>query len=172
MPYTPTWNNPYLQQYQPYQQQANMPTIPQASISQQKSRVLVDGAAEAMNRFLMMYPASMLVPGFVSDELFDINGKQFHVLSIEADGRRNLETFDYKKHEEEKPVTIDGADFVSKREYDQFVAKVSAALEALNGVHAAVPATTAGGRRFPRGRKPPPGFPRLSARRACCAAPG
>lgn len=127
------------QQYQPYQQQVNMQNPMQPSMVQQRNRILVDGPTEAMNRFLMMYPANMLVSGFISDELFDVNGRQFHVLSVEADGRRNLETFDYKRHEEE-PVQIDGANFVSKQEYDQFVAKVSAALEALNGVHATVPA--------------------------------
>jgi hypothetical protein len=137
-PYTPTWQNPYLPQYnqgqpvQPMMQPYQQPT---------QQKVLVDGPTEAMNRFLMRYPANQLVPGFISDELFDVNGRQFHVLSVETDGRRNLETFDYKLHVEQQPVQIDGAQFVSKQEYDQFVAKVSAALEAINGVHAAVSAT-------------------------------
>lgn len=137
-PYQSTWQNPYLPQYnqsQPVQQMVQ----PYQQLTQQ--RVLVDGPTEAMNRFLMRYPANQLVPGFISDELFDVNGRQFHVLSVETDGRRNLETFDYKLHVEQQPVQIDGAQFVSKQEYDQFVAKVSAALEAINGVHAAVPAT-------------------------------
>lgn len=137
-PYQSTWQNPYLPQYnqgQPLQQMVQ----PYQQPTQQ--RVLVDGPTEAMNRFLMRYPANQLVPGFISDELFDVNGRQFHVLSVEADGRRNLETFDYKLHVEQQPVQIDGAQFVSKQEYDQFVAKVSAALEAINGVHESVPAT-------------------------------
>lgn len=142
-PYQSTWNNPYLPQGAvnlPYQ----MPQTVQPYQQPTQQRVLVDGPAEAMNRFLMRYPANQLVPGFISDELFDVNGRQFHVLSVETDGRRNLETFDYKLHVEQQPVQIDGAQFVSKQEYDQFVAKVSAALEAINGVHEPVPSAAAG----------------------------
>jgi hypothetical protein len=79
------------------------------------------------------------VPGFVSDTVWDVNGRQFYVLSIENDGRRNFETFDYSKHEDSKPIQIDGAQFVSRQEYDEFVKKVYAALGALDGVHATVP---------------------------------
>jgi hypothetical protein len=91
-----------------------------------------------MNRFLMRYPASMLVPGFVSEALFDINGRQFHTLSVEADGRRNLETFDYTLHVEQQPVQTDEAQFVSRQEFEQFTTKVNAALGALDGIHGPV----------------------------------
>lgn len=158
MPYQPTWNNQYLSQnpYQPVvpsvtypniaQQYQQVPTQGQATQGQgaqfQPDPVKVDGPTEAMNRFLMRY-SNMLVPGFISEPTFDVNGRQFYVLSVEQNGRRNLETFDYVPHVEEKPVEIDGAQFVSKQEYDQFVAKVSAALEAINnGIHGPVQGRT------------------------------
>lgn len=113
---------------QPYQQSV-----------QQQPRVLVDGPNEAMNRFLMRYPANVLVPGFVSDALFDVNGRQFHTLSIESDGRRNLETFDFFPHVEEQPVEINGVEFASKKEFDELAAKVNAVMEVVNGLHEPVP---------------------------------
>lgn len=126
MPYNPTWNNPYVAQYAP-------PVQPPLH-TQGVQRVMADGHVEANNRLLMMYQPSQLIPGFTSDAVWDVNGRQFYALSVESDGRRNFETFDYSKHVDEHPVQIDGAQFVSKQEYDTFVAKVSAALEALNGV--------------------------------------
>lgn len=155
MPYQPTWNNPYLSQnpyqpavpsqtYQPYQQQVSIPTTTQQTTAQPTmAAVKVDGPTEAMNRFLMRYPATVLVPGFISEPLFDINGHQFHTLSVEPDGRRNLETFDFVPHVDEQPVEIDGAQFVSRAEFDEFTAKVNAALGVLNGVHEPVPAASA-----------------------------
>lgn len=104
-----------------------------------------------MNRFLMMYPANQLVYGFVSDELFDVNGRQFYVLSVEADGRRNLETFDFTKHVEQ-PVVQETGDFVSRSEYESFVSEykdfvssMNNSLEALNGVYESVSATATDG---------------------------
>lgn len=154
MPYQPTWNNPYLAQnsyqpvlptqtYQPYQQQSAMAATQPVAAQQSMGAVKVDGPVEAMNRFLMRYPANVLVPGFISEPLFDVNGHQFHTLSVELDGRRNLETFDFQPHVEEQPVEIDGAQFVSREEFDKFTAKVNAALGVLNGVHETVPAAAA-----------------------------
>jgi len=133
--------------YQNYQQvPVQNPSYPmQYQQSQQgsygHSKIMADGAVEAQNRLLMMYQPNQLVPGFVSDTVWDVNGRQFYALSIENDGRRNFETFDYSKHEDSRPIQIDGAQFVSRQEYDEFVAKVSAALEVINGVRAAVPTT-------------------------------
>lgn len=157
MPYQSTWNNPYMAQnpYQPTTPSVTYPNITQQFAQQyqqgptqgqgaqfQPDPVKVDGPTEAMNRFLMRY-ANALVPGFISEPTFDVNGRQFYVLSVEQNGRRNLETFDYTPHVEERPVEIDGAQFVSKQEYDQFVAKVSAALEAINnGIHGPVQGRT------------------------------
>lgn len=80
-----------------------------------------------------------LPPNSTSPALFDNGGKMFYVVSTDGTGMKTVETFDFSPHKDE-PVSIDGAEFVSKQEYDRFVAKVSAALEALNGVHGAVPA--------------------------------
>ena len=76
-----------------------------------------------------------LPPNSTSPALFDNNGKVFYVVSTDGTGMKTVETFDFSPHKDEQPVSIDGAQFVSKAEYDQFVARVSAALEALNGVH-------------------------------------
>lgn len=80
-----------------------------------------------------------LPPNSTSPALFDNSGTCFYIVSTDGTGTKSIECFDFSPHVDEKPVQIDGAQFVSKQEYDQFVAKVSAALEALNGVHAAVP---------------------------------
>ena len=159
MPYNPTWNNQYLpingqgssigQSAIPSMQQLasgwGQYQQPVNGYQQQNwynhGRIMADGPTEAYNRLLMMYQPNQLVPGFVSDTVWDVNGRQFYSLSIENDGRRNFEIFDYMKHVDSKPTQIDGTQFVSRQEYDQFVKDVSAKLEAMNGVHAAVPAT-------------------------------
>lgn len=129
-PYTPTWQNPYLPQYnqgqpvqpmvQPYQQPVN-------------GIVKVNGRDSAMQY--------QLPPNSTSPALFDNSGTCFYIVTTDGTGMKTVETFDFTQHVEQQPVKIDGAEFVSRTEYDQFVAKVSAALEAINGVHAAVPAT-------------------------------
>lgn len=143
MSYMPALSNYYdqlalQQQVMSAQQGMQQPFIHRQT--QQGITVKVDGPTEAMNRFLMSTPAVQLVPGFISDALFDINGRQFYTLSVEHDGRRNLETFDYTPHVEQEPVTIDGAEFVSRQEFDEYVAKVNAVLGALNGISGSVQA--------------------------------
>ncbi len=133
-PYAPNaWNSPYTPPLgQNYGYAAAHP------YRQANGRTLVDGPAEAMNRFLMQYPANQLVPGFISDELFDVNGRQFHVLSVEADGRRNLETFDYLPHKDDSKIMVDGVEFESREEFDTLAAKVRAVLGVHGGVSTAV----------------------------------
>jgi hypothetical protein len=80
-----------------------------------------------------------LPPNSMSPALFDNNGSMFYIVSTDGTGMKTVEAFDFSPHKEQSPVQIDGAQFVSRQEYDEFVAKVSAALEVLNGVHAAVP---------------------------------
>lgn len=156
MPYMPTWNTPswntpypsiQYQQVTPtaqypmgYQQPA--PTQPYGQ-SQAISSIRVDGPQEAMNRFLMHYPSNQLVPGFVSDPLFDVNGKQFHTLSIEADGHRNLETFDYKKHVVIPISATSPEDYIQRAEFDRLVAKVDSLTGGNDGVHGPVQAAAA-----------------------------
>ena len=84
-----------------------------------------------------------LPPNSTSPALFDQSGTCFYIVSTDGTGMKTVECFDFKEHVEQQPVKIDGAEFVSRTEYDKFVAKVSAALEAINGVHAAVPSATA-----------------------------
>ena len=129
-PYNPTWQNPYLPltnqgqpvspMVQPYQQPVN-------------GVIKVNGRDSAMQY--------QLPPNSTSPALFDNTGSCFYIVTTDGTGMKTVECFDFKPHVEQQPVQIDGAQFVSKQEYDQFVAKVSAALEAINGVHATVPAT-------------------------------
>lgn len=131
-PYQSTWQNPFLPQYnqgqpvqpmmQPYQQPVN-------------GIVKVNGRESALQY--------QLPPNSTSPALFDNSGTCFYIVTTDGTGMKTVECFDFKEHVEQQPVKIDGAEFVSRTEYDQFVAKVSAALEAINGVHAAVPSAAA-----------------------------
>jgi hypothetical protein len=82
-----------------------------------------------------------LPPNSTSPALFDNSGTCFYIVSTDGTGMKTVETFDFQPHKDEQPVQIDGAQFVSRAEFDEFTAKVNAALGAINGVHAAVPAT-------------------------------
>jgi len=122
MPYP--YVNPYLAN--PYvQQMAQVPQVPQQSamLPQQQGPVRVSGRDEAMNRLLMMYPANMLVPGFTSEPLFDIDGTHFHALSIEADGSRNLETFAYQLETSQLPKP--GDEYVTRAELEAMLSKMT-----------------------------------------------
>ena len=130
-PYNPTWQNPYL----PLTNQGQ-PVSPMVQPYQQPVNGVIKGNGRDS---AMQY---QLPPNSTSPALFDNSGTCFYIVSTDGTGMKTVETFDFTPHVEQQPVQIDGAQFVSKQEYDQFVAKVSAALEAINnGVHAAVPAT-------------------------------
>lgn len=127
-PYQSTWNNPYMPQLPTYQ-------APQVQPYQQP----VNGVVKVNGRdSAMQY---QLPPNSMSPALFDNNGQTFYIVSTDGTGMKTVEAFDFSPHVDEQPIKIDGAQFVSRTEYDQFVAKVNAALEVINGVHAAVPAT-------------------------------
>lgn len=127
-PYQSTWQNPYLPAYnqgqpvtpmvQPYQQPVN-------------GVIKVNGRDSAMQY--------QLPPNSMSPALFDNDGKVFYIVSTDGTGTKSIECFDFTPHVEQEPVKIDGAQFVSRQEFEDFTAKVNAALGALNGVHAAVP---------------------------------
>ena len=138
MPYQPTWNNPYvqgLQQMTPVQQPQAAGWGQPVSWGQQQA---VNGIVKVNGRdSAMQY---QLPPNSMSPALFDNNGSMFYIVSTDGTGMKTVEAFDYTAHVEQKPVQIDGAQFVSRQEYDQFVAKVSAALGALNGIHGPVQA--------------------------------
>ena len=127
-PYTPTWQTPSLPAYNQGQ-----PVTPMMQSYQQPVNgiVKVNGRESALQY--------QLPPNSTSPALFDQSGTCFYIVSTDGTGMKTVERFDFKEHVEQQPVKIDGAEFVSRAEYDKFVAKVSAALEAINGVHAAVP---------------------------------
>ena len=131
MPYNPTWTNPYLPQGAatlPFQQAQNPVMYQQPTNGITK----VNGRDSALQY--------QLPPNSTSPALFDKDGGMFYIVSTDGTGMKTVETFDFAPHKEEQPIRIDGAQFVSRQEYDGFVAKVSAALEAINGVHGPVPA--------------------------------
>lgn len=135
--YNPWMAGPYVPgapQFAPQPAQQYAPQQPATA------HVKVDGPVEALNRLVLTYPAAQLVPGFVSDPVFDVNGRQFHTLSIEADGRRNLETFDFSPHVEEPAPEPAGT--VPREEFDALAARLeelAATVDSMrggrNGVH-------------------------------------
>lgn len=137
MPYTPTWNSPYQQggiSYTPPQSQTVQPyqSMPTSPVPMQPFN-----GVEKVTGKDSLYQLPM-PPNSTSKPYFDMGGKHFFIATTDAAGVKTVETFDYFPHKDEEPVRIDGAQFVSRQEYDQFVAKVGAALEALNGVHGPV----------------------------------
>lgn len=129
-PYQSTWTNPYLSG--PYPQSQVTPLV-------QPYQQSVNGVIKVNGRdSAMQY---QLPPNSMSPALFDNNGKVFYIVSTDGTGTKSIECFDFTPHVEQEPVKIDGAQFVSRQEFEDFTKKVNAALGALNGVHAAVPTT-------------------------------
>ena len=73
-----------------------------------------------------------LPPNSTSPALFDEGGGTFYIVSTDGTGTKSIEAFDFTPHVEEPPVTVDDAHFVNRDEFDQFVAKVNAALGVIN----------------------------------------
>lgn len=130
MSYNPTWVNPYLQPYSAYQ---SMPTQYSAGVQPVNGIVKVNGRDSAMQY--------QLPPNSTSPALFDQNGKTFYVVSTDGTGMKTVEAFDFSPHVDDKPIVVDGAEFVSRREFDEFAAKVNAVIGAGN-VHGPVQADT------------------------------
>lgn len=137
-PYQPTWQNPYLP--------VNGPSsaLGQSAIPAQQMQ-LANGWQQPVNGVIkvngrdsaMQY---QLPPNSMSPALFDNNGKVFYIVSTDGTGMKTVEAFDYCPHVEEQPIQVDGAQFVSRAEFESFTAKVNAALGALNGVHESISA--------------------------------
>lgn len=131
-PYQPTWVNPYAQQ--PFQQATAQPQAfqqPTNTFQQPTNGIVkVNGRDSALQ--VQLPPNSTSIP--LIDSGFDGKRGTFYVVSTDGTGTKTVEAYDFSPHVDEPPVRIDGANFVSREEYDQFVAKVSAALEAINGL--------------------------------------
>ena len=132
-PYQSTWNNPYLPQVQQPQYSPVVPSVTTPYQQPVNGIIKVNGRDSAMQY--------QLPPNSTSPALFDNSGTCFYIVSTDGTGTKSIECFDFTPHVEQEPVKIDGAQFVSRQEFEDFTAKVNAALGALNGVHAAVPAT-------------------------------
>lgn len=135
--YQSTWNNPYLPQATAPQGYSVTSPIPgtQPMVSQQP----VNGVIKVNGRdSALQY---QLPPNSMSPALFDQNGQTFYIVSTDGAGAKTVEAFDFMPHVEELPIEIDGAQFVSRQEFDEFAAKVNAVIGAQsNGVHEPVPA--------------------------------
>lgn len=129
-PYQSTWNNPYLPQVQQPQYSPVVPSITNAYTQPVNGVVKVNGRDSAMQY--------QLPPNSMSPALFDNSGKVFYIVSTDGTGTKSIETFDFSPHDDEPPIEVDGAEFVSRKEFDEFTAKVNAALGAINGLHATV----------------------------------
>lgn len=125
MPYTSTWNNPYMQPgYQP-----TMPLPPQQIGYQAQQGVKkVNGPQSALQ-----YPVA---PNTQSDPLFDFNGKDFYIVSADSAGFKTLETFGFFKKENNEELSAQ----VTRAEFDALVSKVNN-MEAHNGIHGPIQPT-------------------------------
>ena len=137
MPYQSTWNNPFMPN--PLQSQTiatggSLVTMPYQMPTQSGSNGII--RVNGPNSALQFH----MPPNSTSPALFDYDGKTFYVVSTDGTGMKSLETFDYTEHVDEQP-TIDFTSFVSRGEFDEFVAKVNTILGALNELQTAVPAT-------------------------------
>ena len=128
-PYQSTWNNPYVTQnpYQPV-----MPTVAQPVQQPVNGVIKVNGRDSAMQY--------ALPPNSTSPALFDNSGKVFYIVTTDGTGMKTVEAFDFSPHVDEQPVTVNGAEFVSRREFDEFAAKVNAVIGASDGVYGPVQA--------------------------------
>ena len=153
-PYQSTWQNPYLP--------INGPSsaLGQSAIPAQQMQLAngwqqhwhpVGGALKVNGYQSALQFGRGMPPNCESDPLFDAAGGVFYVVTTDGAGVPSVDVIDYSPHVEQQPVKIDGAEFVSRTEYDKFVAKVSAALEAINGVHAAVSSAAADAAAQPAG---------------------
>lgn len=145
MPYAPyqsTWNNPYATT-SPYggTMQGVQPTVQYPTYQQAQQHWHPVGGALKVNGYqsALQFGRGM-PPNCESDPLFDAAGGVFYVVTTDGAGVPSVDVIDYSPHVEERPVKIDGVQFVSRKEFDDFTAKVNAALGALNGVHEPVPA--------------------------------
>lgn len=134
-PYQSTWTSPYVQQTSYPQYLPVLPSQTQAYAQPVNGIIKVNGLESARQY--------QLPPNSMSPALFDQNGKSFYVVSTDGTGAKTVESFDFTPHAEEEPLSIDGAQFVSRKEFDEFAAKVNAVIGATNVVHAAVPAADA-----------------------------
>lgn len=136
-PYTPTWTNPYMP--------INGPSsaLGQSVIPAQQMQ-LANGWQQPVNGVIKVNGRDSamqynLPPNSTSPALFDQSGTCFYIVTTDGTGTKSVECFDFSPHVEQQPVQIDGAQFVSRQEFEDFTAKVNAALGALNGVHEPVP---------------------------------
>lgn len=123
MPYSSTWQNPFLPQYNQGQ-----PVMPMPYQQPVNGIVKVNGRDSALQY--------NLPPNSTSPALFDSSGTCFYIVTTDGAGAKTVEVFDFTPHVD-KPA---GDQFVSRREFEDFVAKVSSAIGAFDGVHGPVQA--------------------------------
>lgn len=117
MPYSPTWNNPYIapqQTFYPY------PAMPQ----QQSNIIKVNGPSSALQ-----YP---VLANTQSPPLFDSAGGLFYIVTADGAGSKTIEAFDYSPHVEAPAPTAVAA--VGRDEFDQLCKQVTSLKEEYDGI--------------------------------------
>ena len=114
MPYQQTWNSPFLQMPQ------FIPPITQIAQQPTNGITMVNGPDSALQH--------QLPPNSTSEPMFDMNRQMFYVVSTDGAGGKTIESFDWSEHVEPEPLRVNGVDFVSKAEFDEFAAKVNAVI--------------------------------------------
>lgn len=134
MPYTPTWQYPYpTPTFGNGYSQTMQPTVSPTYQPPVNGIVKVNGRDSALQY--------TLPPNSMSPALFDNDGRTFYIVSTDGTGMKTVEAFDYQPHVDQ---TVQHSDsYVSRTEFEALAAKVEAMMGVSNGVHAAVPATTA-----------------------------
>lgn len=156
MAYTPAYSSPYLNQttfpyqqaaiQQPQQFQQFQQTQPvQQTPYQQPYNGTPDDISEEQAMQIQLPPNS------VSDPMFNKSAKRIYVVMTDSMGGKTLKRYRYV--EDDEPITVNGAQFASREEFDRLAAQVMAIQatmedkrESNEPVPPAADATTAGGR--------------------------
>ena len=135
MPYSPTWNNPYvspqaMQAFYPYPQMPQQQLLSTQAQQAQSNIIKVNGPDSALQ-----YPVA---PGTQSQPLFDNAGGIFYIVTADGAGSKTIEAFDYPPHVEPQPQQPAEL-YVTRSEYTDLLARFQQLQEEVtNGVHGSV----------------------------------
>lgn len=145
MAYTPAYANPYLNQttYQYPQTAMQQPQqYPQTQPAQQTPyQQPYNGTPVDVSEDQAMQ--IQLPPNSVSDPMFNRATKRIYVVMTDSMGGKTLKRYRYVEDDDE-PISINGAEFASKDEFDQLSAKVEAIIASMEDKRAANEPAAAG----------------------------
>ena len=135
MPYSPTWNNPYLspqamQAFYPYPSLQQQQMLAAQAQTTQSNIIKVNGPDSALQ-----YPVA---PGTQSQPLFDNAGGVFYIVTADGAGSKTIEAFDFTPHVEPQPQQPAEL-YVTRSEYTDLLARFQQLKEEVtNGIHGPV----------------------------------